>query len=157
MENKLLSREWIYDNLFEFNDQDKKDIFDGIVEDRKQVFRFEQIETEGNDPVESGISAEDDEDLEMARKDSWGGDRRSGTGEKEYGNEYDTDDLRDATKHKKERWGKREFKGGSPLAMGKGGTIVAREGLLNSLKDKFGKNLENQSILNEEIIIDDEE
>jgi hypothetical protein len=157
MENKLLSREWIYDNIFDLNDQDKKDIFDGIVEDRKQVFRFEQIETEGNDPVESGISAEDDEDLEMARKDSWGGDRRSGTGEKEYGNEYDTDDLRDATKHKKERWGKREFKGGSPLAMGKGGTIVAREGLLNSLKDKFGKNLENQSILNEEIIIDDEE
>ena len=40
--------------------------------------------------------------------------------------------------------------------MGKGGTIVAREGLLNQLKDKFGKDLD-KSILNEEIIIDDEE
>ena len=41
--------------------------------------------------------------------------------------------------------------------MGKGGTIVAREGLLNSLKNKFGKNIDNQSILNEEIIIDEDE
>jgi len=40
--------------------------------------------------------------------------------------------------------------------MGKGGTIVAREGLLNQLQDKFGKNLD-KSILNEEIILDEEE
>jgi len=158
LENKLLSREWIYDNIFDLNEQDKKTIFDGIVEDRKQVFRFEQIETEGNDPVESGEAVNGDEDdFDMARRGDWGGDRRSGTGEKEYGNEYDIDDLRDATKHKKERWGKREFKGGSPLYVGKGGTIVAREGLLNQLKDKFGKDLEKQSILNEENILNDEE
>ena len=157
LENKLLSREWIYDNIFDLNEQDKKDIFEGIVEDRKQVFRFEQIETEGNDPVESGVSAEDDEDLEMARKETWGGDRRSGTGKKEYGNEYDADDLKDATKHKKERWGKREFKGGSPLYPGKGGTIVAREGLMNSLKKKFDRSRDAKSILSEENILDEEE
>ena len=76
--------------------------------------------------------------------------------EKEYGNEYDAKDLKDATAYHRERYGKREFKGGSPLAVGKGGTIVAREGLLNQLQDKFGKNLD-KSMLNEEIIIDDEE
>ena len=157
MENKLLSREWIYDNIFDLNDQDKKDIFDGIVEDRKQVFRFEQIETEGNDPVESGQSAEDEEDLEMARKEMWGGDRRSGTGKKEFGNEYSAKDLKDATKYERERYGKREFKGGSPLYPGKGGTIVAREGLLGSLQKRFGKDLEKQSLLSEEIILEDEE
>ena len=157
IDNKIMSREWIYDNVFEFNDGDKKDIFEGIVEDRKQVFRFEQIETEGSDPVEDGNEVDNEEDFEMARKGEWGGDRRSGTGKKEYGNEYDADDLRDATKHKKERWGKREFKGGSPLYVGKGGTIVAREGLLSSLKQKFGNDLEKQSILNEEIILDEEE
>jgi hypothetical protein len=157
MENKIMSREWIYDNVFEFNDGDKKEIFEGIIEDRKQVFRFEQIETEGNDPVESGASAEDEEELEMARKEMWGGDRRSGTGEKEYGNEYSAEDLKDATKYERERWGKREFKGGSPLATSKGATIVAREGLLGSLQKRFGKDLEKQSILNEEIILDDEE
>ena len=156
IENKIMSREWVYNNIFELNDRDKKDIFDGIVEDAKQKFRFEQIETEGNDPVESGEKAGEDEDLEMARRGDWGGDRRTGTEEKEYGNEYDADDLKNATKKEKEQYGKREFKGKSPLAVGKGGTIVAREGLLNQLKDKFEKDLD-KSILNEEIILDEEE
>tara|TARA_B100000287_G_scaffold8537_1_gene8451 strand:- start:956 stop:1546 length:591 start_codon:yes stop_codon:yes gene_type:complete len=175
LENKLLSREWIYENIFDLNDGDKKKIFDGIIEDRKQAFRFEQIEQEGNDPGESDESFGTPHDLAvlsmqgeqgrgqgvegnpMARKGDWGGDRRSGTEEKEYGNEYDSDDLKDATKYEKEKYGKREFKGKSPLATSKGGTIVAREGLLNSLKDKFGKKLDNQSILNEEIILDEDE
>ena len=156
MEQKIMSREWIYDNIFDLNDEDKKNIFNGIVEDQKQKFRMTQIEEEGNDPAESGEKAGDEQDLEMARRDDWGGDRRSGTEEKEYGNEYDASDIKDATKYERERYGKREFKGGSPLAMGKGGTIVAREGLLNQLKNKFGKDLD-KSMLNEEIILDEEE
>ena len=72
-----------------------------------------------------------------------------------YGNEYDGKDLKDATKYERERYGKREFKGGSPLYVGKGGTIVAREGLLNSLKQKFGKNIKDQSILSEEALLED--
>tara|TARA_Y100000592_G_scaffold42231_1_gene67168 strand:- start:3730 stop:5583 length:1854 start_codon:yes stop_codon:yes gene_type:complete len=167
MENKIMSREWIYNNIFDFNEQEKKDIFDGIVEDAKQKFRFEQIETEGNDPVDSGESVgtpadmeamSDDSGFNMARRDEdWGGDRRSGTGEKEYGNEYDADDIKDATKKEKERYGKREFKGKSPLATSKGGTIVAREGLLSQLKNKFGNNIKDKSILSEENILKDEE
>jgi hypothetical protein len=157
LDNKLMSREWIYNNIFDLNDQDKKTIFDGIVEDRKQVFRFEQIEVEGNDPVESGEKAGDEEDLKMARKEGWGGDRRTGDGELDVDTGFDAEDLKNATSYEKERWGKREFKGGSPLYPGKGGTIVAREGLLNQLKNKFGKDLDNQSILNEEIILDEEE
>jgi hypothetical protein len=156
IENKLLSREWIYDNIFEFNQGDKEKVFDGIIEDRKQNFRFEQIETEGNDPAESGEKAGDDEDLEMARKGSWGGDRRKGTGEKEYGNEYGLDDIKDATKYERERYGKREFKGGSPLATSKGSTLVTREGLLSQLKQRFSKNTNNKSILSEENIIEEE-
>ena len=134
-------------------------IFEDLIEDQKQKFRMTQIEEEGNDPVESGEKAGDDDDGvgDMARRDEWGGDRRSGTEEKEYGNEYDSDDIKDATKYERERYGKREFKGGSPLATSKGSTLVAREGLLNSLKNKFGKNLDNQSILNEEIILDEDE
>jgi hypothetical protein len=157
MDQKILSREWVWDNIFELNEQDKKTIFEGMVEDQKQKFRFEQIETEGNDPAESGEKAGDEEDLEMARRDEWGGDRRKGTGKKEYGNEYKAKDKKDATKYEREKYGKREFKGGSPLYPGKGGTIVAREGLLSSLKQKFEKKLDNQSILNEEIILDEEE
>ena len=152
MENKLFSRKWIYDNIFELSDGEKKDVFDGVIDDVKQKFRLDQIETEGSDPAESGVAAGDEieEDVE------WGGDRRSGTGEKEYGNEYDVDDLKDATKYEREKYGKREFKGGSPLYKDKGSSIVAREGLLNSLQQKFGNNKEEKSILNENNIIDEE-
>ena len=118
---------------------------------------MESIENEGTDPAEGGTPDSDEEDLEMARRGEHGGDRRSGTGKKEFGNEYSAKDIKDATKYERERYGKREFKGGSPLATSKGSTIVAREGLLNSLKGKFGKKIDNQSMLNEEIIIDEEE
>ena len=91
----------------------------------------------------------------MARRGDWGGDRRSGTGEKEYGNEYDAEDLKNATSYERERYGKREFKGKSPLATSKGSTLVAREGLLKSLNKKFGKTLKNQSILNEDVILEE--
>jgi len=157
MENKLMSREWIYNNIFDLNDDDKKTIYDGIIEDTKQKFRMESIETEGTDPAEGGVPESNEEDLEMARRGEHGGDRRSGTGKKEFGNEYSAKDIKDATKYERERYGKREFKGGSPLATSKGSTIVAREGLLNSLKGKFGKKIDNQSMLNEEIILDEEE
>ena len=153
IENKLFSRQWIYDNIFELNDEEKVDVFNGVIEDRKQQFRMEQIETEGTDPADEGTEPTDDMEEQSGEH---GGDRRSGTGKKEFGNEYSAKDIKDATKHKTERYGKREFKGGSPLATSKGGTIVAREGLLNSLKDKFGKDLD-KSMLNEEIILDEEE
>ena len=151
LENKLFSRKWVYDNIFELNDEDKVEVFEGIIEDTKQKFRFEQIETEGNDPAESGTAAGDEIEEDS---DDWGGDRRSGTGEKEYGNEYDADDLKDATKYERERYGKRQFKGGSPLATSKGSTLVTREGLMSSLKKKFGKKTKDTSILNEKNIIE---
>jgi len=114
---------------------------------------MEQIETEGTDPAEEGTEPTDDMEEQGGEH---GGDRRSGTGKKEFGNEYSAKDIKDATKYERERYGKREFKGGSPLATSKGATIVAREGLLNQLQDKFGKNLD-KSMLNEEIILDEEE
>ena len=52
---------------------------------------------------------------------------------------------------------KREFKGGSPLATSKGSTLVAREGLLKSLKKKFGKDVTDKSILSEDVILNDED
>jgi len=161
IENKLMSREWIYDNIFELNQHEKQKMFEGIIEDRKQQFRMEQIETEGTDPAEGGgegggeDDASGDDDLEMARRDDWGGDRRSGTAKKEYGNEYGAEDIKDATKYERQRYGKRNFKHGSPLHPGKGSTIVASENLLNQLKAKFG-DTNNNSILSEEILISDE-
>ena len=153
IESKIMSREWIYNNIFDLNEQDKKDIFDGIVEDRKQNFRFEQIEAEGQDPAEDT----GEETGEVEEQGEWGGDRRSGTGAPErIDTGYDSDDLKDATKYERERYGKRNFKGNSPLATSKGSTLVAREGLLSSLQKKFGKSVRNKSMLNEDTILDEE-
>ena len=57
---------------------------------------------------------------------------------------------------KREKYGKREFKGGSPLYPGKGSTLVRAEGLLAQLKQKFGVNLKNKSILSEDAILNEE-
>jgi hypothetical protein len=159
MENKMMSREWIYDNIFDLNEGQKKNIFDGIISDQKQTFRMTQIEEEGNDPAETGEKAGDDNDdggFDMARREGWGGDRRSGTEEKEYDTGAKSKDLKDATAYHRERNGKREFKGKSPLATSKGSTLVTREGLLNQLKTKFGNTIKDKSILNEESLIDED-
>ena len=157
LENKIMSREWIYDNIYDFTQLEKHKIFDGVIEDQKQAFRMEQISVEGNDPAKTG---EKNMDITGGStnggSEQWGGDRRSGTEEKEYGNEYDGKDLEDSMKYEKERYGKRQFKGGSPLYPGKGATIVKKEGLLDQLKRKFGKNINSIGILNEESIIDGE-
>ena len=64
--------------------------------------------------------------------------------------------MKDATSYRREKRKNKKFKGGSPLATSKGGTIVAREGLLSQLKQKFGSNLKDKSILSEDIIISED-
>ena len=62
---------------------------------------------------------------------------------------YEVDDLKDATKYERERYGKRDFKNGSPLHPGKGATIMKKEGILSQLKKDFGETGPKLSILNE--------
>jgi len=155
MEYKILSREWIYDHVFDFTKKEKADIFDQILGDTKQKFRFEQIETEGNDPALSGEKAGDEDDLEMARRDEWGGSKKDAHSYDINKNKSSAEDLKNATKYERERNGKRNFKHGSPLHPGKGATIVKAEGVLARLKQKFGKDLIDKSILNEDTILEE--
>ena len=60
---------------------------------------------------------------------------------------YDSDKVQ--KRHRS--FGKREFKGKSPLATSKAYTAIAREGILNQLKKKFPKS--NNSLLSEDNII----
>jgi hypothetical protein len=56
IENKLLPSDYVYDYIFQFS-QDQYDEFrELIVADQKRKFRYKQIEEEGNDPLESGVS-----------------------------------------------------------------------------------------------------
>jgi len=157
IENKLLSREWIYDNIFDFNEQEKDKVFNEVVEDRKQQFRFEQIEQEGNDPAKTGEKEEiSDTNGGLFGESEWGGSEKNNYRYDMNSHKSSQKDLKNATSYERERYGKRDFKGGSPLHVGKGSTLMASEGLLDSLKKKFGRNIKEQSILSENALLTDD-
>jgi hypothetical protein len=56
MENQLLPSDWIYENIFHLSEDQYDEYRELIREDTKRKFRLTQIETEGNDPVETGKS-----------------------------------------------------------------------------------------------------
>ena len=56
MDQKLMSTDWIYDNVFHLSEDQYDEQRDLIAEDTKRAFRMNQIEEEGNDPVETGKS-----------------------------------------------------------------------------------------------------
>jgi hypothetical protein len=54
MESSLLPRDFIYDKIFHFSEDQYAELEDQVLEDKKRTFRYKQIEEEGNDPSESG-------------------------------------------------------------------------------------------------------
>ena len=56
IDNKLLPSDWIYENIFHLSEDQYDEYRDLIREDSKRKFRLTQIESEGNDPVETGQS-----------------------------------------------------------------------------------------------------
>ena len=55
-ESKLISTDWIYENIFHFSQDQYDEMRDLIVQDQKRKFRLSQVEAEGNDPLETGKS-----------------------------------------------------------------------------------------------------
>ena len=56
MDNNLMPSDWIYENIFHLSQDQYGEYRDLIREDAKRKFRLTQIESEGNDPVETGQS-----------------------------------------------------------------------------------------------------
>ena len=63
----LLSTEWIYKNIFNFTEDQVKEMDEQIAFDYKTKFRRQQIEQEGNDPAKTGESQGTPSDLAMGR------------------------------------------------------------------------------------------
>jgi hypothetical protein len=55
-DTKLIPSDWVYDNIFQFSEDQYDELRDLVAEDMKRTFRFSQIENEGNDPAKSGKS-----------------------------------------------------------------------------------------------------
>lgn len=56
IDTKIVPTDWIYDNVFQFSQDQFDEYRDMITQDQKRTFRNTQIEAEGNDPVETGRS-----------------------------------------------------------------------------------------------------
>ena len=123
----------------------------GIVEDTKQKFRLEQIETEGTDPATNHHQVK----TKMKMTISQYQEKVNGVVVRNHPfkdkdtmkDRYGHDSLKDVDRS----YGKREFKGKSPLATSKASTLVAREGILDQLKEKFPK--KKTPLLSEDNII----
>ena len=147
MDTKLFSKEWVYDNIFDLSQDEKDEMFKSLIDDAKNKFRFESIETEGNDPATQPQEEPEDDANEQPRKGDWGGSEKSYFND----NEPREDDGKVQKRHRS--FGKRKFKGDSPLAQSKGSTLVAHEGLLSQLKKKFPK--KPSTLLSEDNIIEE--
>lgn len=56
IDSKLMPSDWIYDNIFQFSEDQYDEYRDLVIEDTKRTFRLSQIENEGNDPLRTGKS-----------------------------------------------------------------------------------------------------
>jgi hypothetical protein len=67
LQDGIVSTAWIYENIFNFTDDEIKELDNEIVFDFKQKFRRSQIESEGNDPAKSGEATGTPSDMAMGR------------------------------------------------------------------------------------------
>ena len=77
-DNKLLSTEYVYENIFGFTAQEKNDVRKQIIDDQKREFRYVSIADEGADPAAPGGSGEDEygeDDMYSPQKTDYYADR----------------------------------------------------------------------------------
>ena len=55
-ESGMFSEQWIYENIFNMTSAEWTEERDRVIEDQKEVFRREQIKSEGNDPKKTNMS-----------------------------------------------------------------------------------------------------
>ncbi len=82
-EQKLFSKKWIYDNVFSMSDQDMINLQKQLIDDAKGIYRFKQIEEEGNDPALAFLKSKGEESGGTGGGDTGGGE----TGGTESGGE----------------------------------------------------------------------
>jgi hypothetical protein len=89
-ENKFFSKKWIYENVFGLSDEDMISLQKQLVDDAKGVYRFKQIEDEGNDPAIKFLQSKEEQEGESGggtSTDSGGDTGEAGTSGAETGGE----------------------------------------------------------------------
>jgi len=175
LETKIIPTDWIYDNVFQFSQDQYDEYRDLIIQDQKRAFRTTQIAEEGNDPVETGRSYGTPHDLaslygreryqDNSLPDGYDEKKELGRPEKTSTNINTQDNAfgRDRLGRKDMKVDdtdvsiKTTFKGGSPLALETAQTNYARNKTLLESLDKqlvFQKDKAKESLLDESNLTD---
>ena len=56
IDGKIMSKDWVYENIYGLSPDQYNDQKESMLDDAMNKFRLNQLENEGNDPIESGIS-----------------------------------------------------------------------------------------------------
>jgi hypothetical protein len=157
MDAKLLPTDWIYDNIFHFSEDQYDEYRDLLREDMKRTFRLTQLETEGNDPIDTGKSYGTPHDLASlygkgrydTTRDVPGGynedepllgrpkEKVSNINTQE--NPFGRDRLgrEEMKRDNQEGYGKNKFQGSNSLAMEARTALLKNKTLLESLNKKL--------------------
>ena len=151
---KMLSKDWIYSNVFTMSDDDK-DIEKGkIINDLKDTFRYTSIESDGNDPAAEKEPTKVEDELEELKREI--SNRKSGGAEggrpregNTYGKDkhpYGRDPLGDGENHKERK--RESFTTASTKK-------IARE-YINGISSKKKIITEKTDLLDEKNLLDDD-
>ena len=88
LDGKIMSKDWVYENVFGLSPDQYNQQKEEILEDSMERFRLSQLENEGNDPQESGISYGTPHDL----ADLYGNKRDKSVGPAQVPTGYDEKD-----------------------------------------------------------------
>jgi hypothetical protein len=178
MEGSLLPRDFIYDKVFHFSEDQYAELEDMIVEDKKRDFRYRQIQEEGNDPAESGQAYGTPHQIASlygGKEDSllnvpYGYDENKpgrpktvtsiiGTDNSRFGRDrLGNKELTDTNREEEDSL-RPNYKGGSPLALENTmGEFLKNQKSLSKMKTKFSSRkvnlFEESDLLSEDNIID---
>jgi hypothetical protein len=151
---KMLSKDWIYSNLFNLSDDDRDTERGKIVNDLKDTFRYNSIENDGNDPAAQPEPTKVEDELEELKREisnrgsggAEGGRPREGNTYGKDKHPYGRDPLGDKENHlarKRENYN------------GVSNKKIARE-YINGISSKKKIITEKSNLLDEKNLLDDD-
>jgi len=151
---KMLSKDWIYSNLFNLSDDDRDEERGKIINDLKDTFRYNSIENDGNDPAAQPEPTKVEEELEALKREisnrgsggAEGGRPREGNTYGKDKHPYGRDPLGDKENHKERK--RENYNGVSNKK-------IARE-YINGISSKKKIITEKSNLLDEKNLLDDD-
>jgi hypothetical protein len=151
---KMLSKEWVYSNVFGMSNDEMDDERGKIVNDLKDTFRYNSIENDGNDPAAQPEPTQVEKELEELKKEisnrgsggAEGGRPREGNTYGKDKHPYGRDPLGDKENHKERK--RENYNGVSNKK-------IARE-YINGISSKKKIIIEKSNLLDEKNLLDDD-